>query len=57
MENKFIKFLCIVVSLLCCGCSVIKNSKDNIIEKIVSYDNKLNGKFLEYIYDKYGMEL
>ena len=31
MENKIIKFLCIVVSLLCCGCSAAVNNKNNII--------------------------
>jgi serine protease inhibitor len=30
--NKIIKFLCIVVSLLCCGCSTAVNNKNNIIK-------------------------
>ena len=57
MENKIIKFLCIVVSLLCCGCSAAVNNKNNIIKDIVSYDNKFDNGFLDYVYDAYGMDV
>lgn len=56
MVNKFVKYLCIVVSLLCCGCSITRGSKNNIIKDIVSYNDKLDNKFLEYIYDEYGID-
>ena len=49
MENKIIKFLCIVVSLLCCGCSAAVNNKNNIIKDIVSFNNELDNNFLEYV--------
>lgn len=57
MVNKFVKYLCIAVSLLCYGCSITKNSKNNIIKDIVSYDNKFDNEFLNYVYDEYGMDV
>ncbi len=36
VENKIIKFLCIVVSLLCCGCSATVNNKKIILLRILS---------------------
>lgn len=56
MENKIIKFLCIVVSLLCCGCSAAVNNKNNIIKDIVSFNNELDNNFLEYVCDEYGID-
>lgn len=53
--NKIIKYFWIIVSLLCCGCSITNDNKNDIIQNIVSYNKNLNGDFLEYVYDKYGM--
>lgn len=53
--NKIIKYFWIIVSLLCCGCSITNDNKNDIIQNIVSYNKNLNGDFLEYVYDKYGI--
>ena len=56
VENKIIKFLCIVVSLLCCGCSAAVNNKNNIIKDIVSFNNELDNNYddiKKYILDNY----
>ena len=56
VENKIIKFLCIVVSLLCCGCSATVNNKNNIIKDIVSFNNELDNNYddiKKYILDNY----
>lgn len=57
VENKFIKYLFIIVSLLCCGCSIIKSEDTNVIKEIVSYNNKFDTEFLEYVSDKYGIKV
>lgn len=53
--NKIVKYFWIVVSLLCCGCSIANDNKNDIIQNIVSYNKNLNSDFLEYVYDKYSI--
>ena len=48
-----------MICLLCCSCSFSKSVNidiNKIIQDIISYDNKFNSDFLEYINDNFGHE-
>ena len=49
-----------MICLLCCSCSFSKNDNidiNKIIQNIISYDNKFNSNFLEYINDNFGSKV
>lgn len=54
MVNRIIKYLCIVISLVCCGCTF---TKSDVIQSIISYDRSLDSDFLKYINNNYGSKV
>ena len=60
--RRFSKVFYILIILLCIGCTKNKEipkkeSKEDIINSIISYDNNYEYDFLNYIYNNYGEEV
>ena len=62
MKDRFVikLYIFVMICLLCCSCSFSKSVNidiNKIIQNIISYDNKFNSDFLEYINDNFGSKI
>ena len=62
MKDRFVikLYIFVMICLLCCSCSFSKTVNidiNKIIQNIISYDNKFNSDFLEYINDNFGSKV